>query len=79
MGWDGLLAVTGADRLSVPPEAVGAFSCCLVEAAACKLIRLALRRLRMSVVRPAVLHAVTPVLGVVDLERLASALGSFKS
>jgi hypothetical protein len=25
MGWDGLLAVTGADRLSVPPEAVGAF------------------------------------------------------
>ena len=55
------------------------FSCCLVEAAACILIRRALRRLRMSVVRPAVLHAVTPVLGVVDLERLASALGSFKS
>jgi hypothetical protein len=25
MGWDGLLAVTGADRLLVPPEAVGAF------------------------------------------------------
>ena len=23
-GWDGLLAVTGADRLSVPPKAVGA-------------------------------------------------------
>jgi hypothetical protein len=52
------------------------FSCCLVEAAACILTRLVLRRLRMSVVRPAVLHAVTPVLGVVDL---ASALGSFKS
>ena len=58
----------------------------MASAMATRVLRLVLRRQSQPSIQAGVityhlllLHAVTPVLGVVDLERLASALGSLES